>query len=130
MREASGMFDLFARSSSPGASQLPSQQNVQAAPRLGLGDVVIARKRKRGSVGGTKNPRWVCNGLSSEPNSWTSDYGQMRRNAIGRLAHRLAQLGRVVARLITVKLIDCRNRWSQDLSPIRSGLVGCSSQYG
>jgi hypothetical protein len=36
-----------------------------------------------------------------------------------RSLHRLAQLALAIAFLLTAKLIDWRNRWSPDLSPIR-----------
>jgi transposase len=83
----------------------------------GLTDVVIAEKRKRRSKRPRKavrqhpGPRWVV----ERTNSWISNYGQMRRNTDRRTIHRLAQLHFVCVLLITIKLIDWRNRWS----PIR-----------
>jgi hypothetical protein len=43
----------------------------------------------------------------------------MRRNTDRKQVHRLAQLALAVAFILTAKLIDWRNRWSRDLSPIR-----------
>jgi transposase len=57
--------------------------------------------------------------LDREKNSWLSNYGQMRRNTDRKQVHRLAQLALAVAFILTAKLIDWRNRWSRDLSPIR-----------
>jgi hypothetical protein len=43
----------------------------------------------------------------------------MRRNTDRKPIHRLAQLALAVTFLLTAKLIDWRNRWMPDLSPIR-----------
>jgi hypothetical protein len=45
--------------------------------------------------------------------SWLSSYDQLRRNTDRRTQHRHAQLCLVTALLITVKLVDWRNRWSR-----------------
>ena len=47
------------------------------------------------------------------------NFGQLRRNTDRKTTHRLAQLALAIAFLITAKLIDWRNRWMPDLSPIR-----------
>ncbi len=52
-------------------------------------------------------------------NSWLSNFGQLRRNTDRKPLHRLGQLALAVAVLLAAKLIDWRNRWSPDLSPIR-----------
>ena len=83
-------------------------------------DAVIARKRKRGTAGGTKNNqpmglRWPV----ERTNSWLSNFGQLRRNTDRKTAHRLAQFALAVVFLLTAKLIDWRNRWSPASSPIR-----------
>jgi hypothetical protein len=52
-------------------------------------------------------------------NSWLSNYGQMRRNTDRKISHRLSQLALAIAVILTAKLIDWRNRWSPELSPIR-----------
>jgi len=44
-------------------------------------------------------------------NSWQSNYGPLRRDTDRRTAHRLAQFALAVAPIITVTLIDHRNRW-------------------
>jgi|SRR5664280_1190283 len=44
---------------------------------------------------------------------------QMRRNTDRKPVHRLAQLALAVAFILTAKLINWRNRWSSDLSPLR-----------
>jgi len=86
---------------------------------LGLDDLNIQRRKPRGASQ-HKAPmrlglRWVVEGT----NSWLSNYGQLRRNTDRRTRHRHAQLCLVAAVLITAKLIDWRNRWSPDSSPIR-----------
>jgi IS5 family transposase len=84
-----------------------------------IGDAIIAKKRKRGSKAPkTSQPmglRWHV----ERTNSWLTNFGQLRRNTDRKTAHRLPQLALVVAFIITAKLIDWRNRWMPDLSPIR-----------
>jgi transposase len=84
-----------------------------------IDDAIIAKKRKRGSnAPKTSQPmglRWPV----ERTNSWLSNFGQLRRNTDRKTVHRLAQLALAVAILLTAKLIDWRNRWSQDLAPIR-----------
>lgn len=84
----------------------------QLCESLGLADVICARKRPPGQ-GATKLPtplgmRWVV----ERTNSWLSNYGQLRRNTDRYTPHRLAQLALAIALIITIKLIDYRNRWS------------------
>jgi len=87
----------------------------------GIDDAVIAKRKKRQQgppSTTTKQPmglRWPV----ERTNSWLSNYGQMRRNTDRKQVHRLAQLALAVAFILTAKLIDWRNRWSRDLSPIR-----------
>ncbi len=52
-------------------------------------------------------------------NSRLSNYGQLRRNTDKQTEHRLAQVARGVALLLTATLIDWRNRWSPVVAPIR-----------
>ena len=85
----------------------------------GIGDAVIARKRKRGSTapktGQSMGLRWQV----ERTNSWLSNFGGLRRNNDRKTVHRLAQLALAVVFIITAKLIDWRNRWMPDPSPIR-----------
>jgi len=89
----------------------------------GIDDLVCGRQRRRDHVPGQKMAklpvplglRWTI----ERTNSWLSNYGQMRRNTDRRPEHRLAQLALVVVFLVTAKLIDWRNRWMPELSPIR-----------
>jgi hypothetical protein len=86
-----------------------------------INDAVIAPKRKPGSTSTptkTHSPmglRWPV----ERTNSWLSNYGQLRRNTDRHPHHRLAQFALAVAFLLTAKLIDWRNRWSNDQPPIR-----------
>ena len=87
----------------------------------GIDDAVIAKRRRRtpGVPTATKNQPMGLRWPVERTNSWLSNYGQMRRNTDRRQDHRLAQLALAVAFILTAKLIDWRNRWSRDLSPIR-----------
>jgi len=84
-----------------------------------IDDAIIAKKRKKGEATG-KNPqpmgmRWPV----ERTNAWLAAYGQLRRNTDRKSVHRLAQFALALTFLLTAKLIDWRNRWSRDLSPIR-----------
>ena len=81
-------------------------------------DAVIAKKRKRGSREPKRNQPMGLRWPVERTNSWLSNYGQMRRNTDRRTIHRLAQFALAVAFILTAKLIDWRNRWMPDLSPI------------
>ena len=84
-----------------------------------IDDAIIAKKRKRGTTEGTKSLPMGMRWPVERTNSWMSNYGQLRRNTDRKTVHRLAQFALAVALLLTAKLIDWRNRWSPDLSPIR-----------
>lgn len=84
-----------------------------------LDDAVIAKKRKRGASTPKQNQPMGLRWPVERTNSWLSNFGQMRRNTDRKSIHRLAQLALAVAFLLTAKLVDWRNRWIPDLSPIR-----------
>jgi Transposase DDE domain len=84
-----------------------------------INDAIIAKKRKRGAGGETKHAPMGMRWPVERTNSWMSNYGQLRRNTDRRTDHRLAQFEFAVALLLAGKLIDWRNRWSFDVSPIR-----------
>jgi transposase len=84
-----------------------------------IDDAIIAKKRKRGMTDGTKTLPMGMRWPVERTNSWMSNYGQLRRNTDRNTEHRLAQFALAVALLLAAKLIDWRNRWSPDLSPIR-----------
>ena len=83
----------------------------EAAAR-GLNDLNCPKRRKPGAATTkTSTPlgmRWTV----ERTNSWLSNYGQLRRNTDRQPHHRLAQLCLAIALIITIKLIDWRNRWS------------------
>lgn len=84
-----------------------------------LNDAIIAKRRKRGDTEPKKDQPMGLRWPVERTNSWLSNFGQLRRNTDRKPAHRLAQLALAVTFLLTAKLIDWRNRWSKDLSPIR-----------
>ena len=80
---------------------------------VGITDVICAKKRPRGQANHTKLPtplgmRWTV----ERTNSWLSNYGQLRRNTDRRTHHRLAQIALAIVFIITIKLINWRNRWN------------------
>ena len=86
----------------------------------GITDAIIAKKRKPGAVKSPtpKQPmglRWPV----ERTNSWLSNFGQLRRNTDRRSEHRQAQVALAITFLLTAKLIDWRNRWSEPPPPIR-----------
>ena len=85
----------------------------------GLDDAVIAKRRKRGSREPKTNQPMGLRWPVERTNSWLSNFGQLRRNTDRKPSHRVAQLALAVAFLLTAKLIDWRNRWSDHLPPIR-----------
>jgi transposase len=84
-----------------------------------IDDAVIAKKRKRGSKEPKKSQPMGLRWPVERTNSWLSNFGGLRRNNDRKTAHRYAQLALAIAFIITAKLIDWRNRWMPDLSPIR-----------
>lgn len=97
-----------------------SQVTLDRLAARNITDSVIAKKRKRGATEPVKKNqpmglRWPV----ERTNSWLSNFGQLRRNTDRQTRHRLAQFALAVAFLLTAKLIDWRNRWSQHPSPIR-----------
>ena len=83
----------------------------QAAATAGIDDISRPPKRKPGAgakpAASPLGPRWTV----ERANSWLSSYGQLRRNTDREPRHRLAQLALAVALIITIKLIDHRDRW-------------------
>ncbi len=84
-----------------------------ACAAAGIDDVVCAKKRPAG--GSRRKPvaaplglRWTV----ERTNSWLSNFGQLRRNTDRKPQHRRAQLGLAIVLIITVKLIDHRDRWN------------------
>jgi transposase len=86
---------------------------------FGIDDAVIAKRRKKGESKGTGSLGMGLRWPVERTNSWISNFGQLRRNTDRKSVHRLAQFALAVTLLLTAKLIDWRNRWSQDLPPIR-----------
>ncbi|MGH9171432.1 MAG: IS5 family transposase [Acidimicrobiales bacterium] len=82
-------------------------------------DAVIAKKRKRGSKAPKKTQPMGLRWPVERTNSWLGNFGQLRRNTDRKTTHRLAQFALAIVFIITAKLIDWRNRWMRDLSPIR-----------
>lgn len=93
----------------------------RSAATAGIGDLIRPPKRKPDPDGPAKpvpaplGLRWTV----ERTNSWLSSYGQLRRNTDRKPEHRLAQLALAVALIITIKLIDHRDRWQPQHPPIR-----------
>ena len=96
-----------------------SEATRERLASAGIADAVIAKKRKRGSNGPTPRQPMGLRWPVERTNSWLSNFGGLRRNNDRKTEHRLAQLALAVVFIITAKLIDYRNRWMRDLSPIR-----------
>lgn len=92
-----------------------------SAAAAGIDDVVRPPKRKP-RPSGRAEPAPAPLGLRwrvERTNSWLSNYGQLRRNTDRRPQHRVAQIALAVALIITIKLIDHRDRWQPPPAPIR-----------
>jgi transposase len=89
----------------------------------GIADSVIAKQRRGGEPKPEPGPKKALKmGLRwpvERTNSWLSNFGQLRRNTDRSSIHRLAQLSLAIVCLLTAKLIDWRNRWSREMTPIR-----------
>jgi transposase len=85
----------------------------------GITDAVIARQRRHGEPKAAKRTKMGLRWPVERTNSWLSNYGQLRRNTDRKSVHRLAQLALAITFLLAAKLIDWRNRWMPELSPIR-----------
>ncbi|WP_428118707.1 IS5 family transposase [Candidatus Poriferisodalis sp.] len=93
----------------------------RSAAAAGICDLVRPPKRRPGHDGPAE-PVTAPLGLRwrvERTNSWLSNYGQLRRNTDRKPEHRLAQLALAVALIITIKLIDHRNRWQPHNRPTR-----------
>jgi transposase len=86
---------------------------------FGIEDAVIAKRRKRGAPGPAPRQPMGLRWQVERTNSWLSNFGGLRRNNDRKTAHRLAQLALAIVFIITAKLIDWRDRWMPELSPIR-----------
>ena len=80
---------------------------------------MIAKQRRNGEPKPKKPQKLGFRWPVERTNSWLSNFGQLRRNTDRRSIHRMTQLSLAVVCLLTAKLIDWRDRWSPDLSPIR-----------
>jgi transposase len=88
----------------------------------GITDAIIAKQRRVGEPKPQPGQKKLKMGLRwpvERTNSWLTNFGQLRRNTDRRSIHRLAQFSLAIACLLTAKLIDWRNRWSREMTPIR-----------
>jgi len=69
----------------------------------------VARRTRSGT-----NVLWSAAnvGRSSGPNSWLSNFGQLRRNTDRFSIHWAAALDLAVTLILTVKLVKWANRWN------------------
>lgn len=77
----------------------------------GITDLVVPKKNRPGR-GRRKVLPWGLRWPVERTNSWLTNFGQLRRNTDRSVAHRLAELALAIALILTVKLIDWRDRWS------------------
>lgn len=77
-----------------------------------LTDVVISKKRRRGTARGKLTTPLGMRWPVERTNSWLSNFGALRRNNDRKISHRVAQLALAIALILTIKLIDWRDRWS------------------
>ena len=93
-----------------------SAATIERCQRLGLTDVICAKKRKPGEPKKPKNTkkahtlglRWPV----ERTNSWLSNFGQLRRNTDRYPAQRLGQIALAIALILTVKLVKWAKRWN------------------
>ncbi len=83
----------------------------RAAAAAGIDDLSRPPKRPPGSRGERARAPLGLRWRVERANSWLSNYGQLRRNTDRKPQHRLAQIALAVALIITIKLIDHRDRW-------------------
>jgi transposase len=85
----------------------------------GLDDIVVAKKRPRGSAVGKYSHGLGLRWPVERTNAWLANFGQLRRNTDRRTRDRLAQFALAVAFLLTAKLVDWCRRWCPGAVPIR-----------
>ena len=90
----------------------------EAAAAAGIRDLARPPKRPPGHGGAPATAPLGLRWRVERANSWLSNYGQLRRNTDRKPKHRLAQLALAVALIITIKLIDHRDRWQPKPAPI------------
>ena len=90
-----------------------------SAAAAGITDLVRPPKRKPGSDRPAEPAPLGLRWTVERANSWLSNFGQLRRNTDRKPHHRQAQLALAVTLIITIKLIDHRNRWQPTDRSIR-----------
>ena len=90
-----------------------------SAAAAGIDDICRPPKRPPGAASEPNTAPLGLRWTVERTNSWLSNYGQLRRNTDRKPRHRLAQLALAVALIITIKLIDHRNRWQPKNRSIR-----------
>jgi transposase len=79
-----------------------------------LYDVVISKRRKSGTAKAKVNAPLGMRWPVERTNSWLSNFGALRRNNDRKIVHRVAQLALAITLILTIKLIDWRDRWNFD----------------
>ena len=92
---------------------------LQRVAARGLDDIVVAKKRPRGTAEGRRPHALGLRWPVERTNAWLANFGQLRRNTDRRVRDRLAQVALAVTFILTAKLIDWRKRWCPDCRPIR-----------
>ena len=86
---------------------------------VGITDANISRKKKPYQPAPPTPFRIDWRWVIERTNSWLAAFGQLHRNTDRQPAHRLAQIALAVTCLITAKLIDWRDKYSPQPTPIR-----------
>lgn len=80
----------------------------------GLTELEIQKRGTKTRPDGTANLSLGLRWIVEATNSWWSNYGQLRRNTDRRTRHRHAALCLATTVLIIGRLIDYRNRWTNN----------------
>jgi len=86
---------------------------------VGIGELDCPRRRKPGTPKPDKPDPLGLRWTVERTNSWLTNFGQLRRNTDRKPRHRGSQLALAITIIITAKLIDWRNRWNLNQTPIR-----------
>jgi hypothetical protein len=82
----------------------------------GINDAVIAERKIAGAAGGTKRLPMGLRWPVARPNSWLSNFGQLRLSIDRFISNRVEALALAITLIITVKLMKWQKRQSPSLA--------------